>query len=674
LLGLAAFALFALLAPAGPYWLDSGELASAAWGLGSPHPTGFPLFCVLARLAALVPVGEIALRINLLSAGWGALAVWAVARLVLEASPRDVAAVLGSVAAALTLALSLTFLRQATVCEVYAPTAALLLCTARALHRAAQRRDARSGLVLAMLCGTGLATHTSFALLVGLPAAGFALVQLRRGARWPRIAPVLVVLGVALYAYLPVRSATGRTAAVDWGHPRSLEALWAHLSGQRIRQAFADEMWSRQVAVVADNARAFALELGDQLGPVALLAALGGLAWLATRRGCRWLAALLLAVVLLDGAYAVWINPMGIADLQNGVPLLVALCAAAGLGAAWLARQTGRATPYAGAVLALLVAAPAALVSLPEVGAAAPGQLPRTWAEAAFAASAVGSAALVQNDSTMATMMFLSLVEGSRPDVAVLARQHLVRDPARSRAVLARSGRAIAGTGEAGAALLPALLAGPLTWEIGPDAPPRSHVLRAGAPLAEVVPAARAARDAGALADAAARLRALARSPEAGDRSAARTLANGFTHLARLALAQRQLDSAERLLDAAIAVDPGFARAWVNRGVVAAQRGQFAAALQFTGAAIARAPGHVGARLNQARFLQHEGRDREADQHIERALALAPGNADAWALAGIAAARRGDRAAARAHLARALALDPAQADAREALARLSRLP
>ena len=110
---LAAFVLFASLAPGGPFWLDSSELATAGFRLGSPHPTGFPLWCVLAKVASLIPIGEIAFRIDLMSAVTGALAVLWTARLVIavargagEGSP-DAATAWGAITAGALLATSL---------------------------------------------------------------------------------------------------------------------------------------------------------------------------------------------------------------------------------------------------------------------------------------------------------------------------------------------------------------------------------------------------------------------------------------------------------------------------------------------------------------------------------------------------------------------------------------
>src|SRR3989441_6954784 len=54
--------------------VDSGELIVAAKSLGVAHPPGFPLYIMLAHLASLVPIGNIAQRVNFASALFAALA------------------------------------------------------------------------------------------------------------------------------------------------------------------------------------------------------------------------------------------------------------------------------------------------------------------------------------------------------------------------------------------------------------------------------------------------------------------------------------------------------------------------------------------------------------------------------------------------------------------------
>jgi len=54
--------------------VDSGELILVAHGLGVGHPPGFPLWVMLAHFASLVPLGNVAVRINFSSAFFAALA------------------------------------------------------------------------------------------------------------------------------------------------------------------------------------------------------------------------------------------------------------------------------------------------------------------------------------------------------------------------------------------------------------------------------------------------------------------------------------------------------------------------------------------------------------------------------------------------------------------------
>src|SRR6266446_998596 len=54
--------------------IDSGELIVVAHGLGIAHPPGFPLWVILAHLASLVPLGNVAVRVNSSSALFAAIA------------------------------------------------------------------------------------------------------------------------------------------------------------------------------------------------------------------------------------------------------------------------------------------------------------------------------------------------------------------------------------------------------------------------------------------------------------------------------------------------------------------------------------------------------------------------------------------------------------------------
>src|SRR5579864_622195 len=70
----AAFAVYLRTMCPTLYWGDCGELATAAYNLGIAHPTGYPLWCLLAHLwTHLVPYGTVIWRLNTMSAFFGAL-------------------------------------------------------------------------------------------------------------------------------------------------------------------------------------------------------------------------------------------------------------------------------------------------------------------------------------------------------------------------------------------------------------------------------------------------------------------------------------------------------------------------------------------------------------------------------------------------------------------------
>ena len=149
------------------------------------------------------------------------------------------------------------------------------------------------------------------------------------------------------------------------------------------------------------------------------------------------MAGTLALMAAIDALYGAWINPMGLVDLQNGVPLSMVACLCAGVAVAALARVSGRAAPFVGAVAGLVLVIPSALVTLPAL--AGVGDLPRAASEEAMAVAGPGSVLLTQSDSMAAGALYLANVEGARPDMAFLALPMLA-DTARVASELNRFG------------------------------------------------------------------------------------------------------------------------------------------------------------------------------------------------------------------------------------------
>ncbi|MFL5803801.1 MAG: protein O-mannosyl-transferase family [Roseiflexaceae bacterium] len=102
---------------------DSAEFQLAAPLLGVPHPTTYPLYVLLGKLATLLlPFGDLAWRVTLVSAACAALAV----ALLFLLARRVTGSTGAATVAALALGVAPGLWNAATLAEVYAPLAALL--------------------------------------------------------------------------------------------------------------------------------------------------------------------------------------------------------------------------------------------------------------------------------------------------------------------------------------------------------------------------------------------------------------------------------------------------------------------------------------------------------------------------------------------------------------------
>ncbi|MCX7669068.1 MAG: DUF2723 domain-containing protein, partial [Anaerolineae bacterium] len=198
---------------------DSLEFHVVLPTLGIAHPSGYPLYTLLGKLATLlIPLRDPAGRLNLLSAFVAACAVgW------LYLTARRLA---GSRAAAATatiaFAISPAWWSQATIAEVYALHGLLMVAFIYLLWRWADDPSAwRTLLSASCVFGLGLAHHRMIVLL--LPAALILIAttlvtpaggwrQHGRSAtpasgwrsRWVLVA-VAALAPLLLYAYLPIR-------------------------------------------------------------------------------------------------------------------------------------------------------------------------------------------------------------------------------------------------------------------------------------------------------------------------------------------------------------------------------------------------------------------------------------------------------------------------------------
>lgn len=214
--------------------LDGPELATVPAKLGLLHSPGYPLYTWLGKLFTYLPAGDVAHRMNLLSAVSGSLAAVVVYGIALMLTGRRLAAVI----AAMLFAFSVDFWSQAVITEVYAPNAFMVALTlflflywgeqmrVRAVQGLSDARVSLPFLAACFVFGLSLGTHLSNIALI--PAIIVYVLLVRQRSPLPRRVFLgglgLFFLATCQFLWLALRASTlndklllGHTPDSPWG-------------------------------------------------------------------------------------------------------------------------------------------------------------------------------------------------------------------------------------------------------------------------------------------------------------------------------------------------------------------------------------------------------------------------------------------------------------------------
>jgi hypothetical protein len=273
---------------------DGGDLITAVVTQGIPHPTGYPTYLLLGRLFLLVPWGDAARRLNLMSAVFAALTVGLLYRIVLRTfrlfggPQEDRRARLIAGASALAFAFSPLLWSQAVISEVYTLNGFFTALTVE-LMLWWERGGGHWTLGAAALAfGLGLGNHLTLSLLA--PALLLLLWWRRRrllsAGTW-RVAalPLLLLLGLSVYLILPWRAA--HCPPVNWGDPRNWQGFRWLVSGKLYRRY----LFALPLRYLPSRLLAWAALLAQQFGWWGLFLGLFGARslWQEGRRGVVFL-------------------------------------------------------------------------------------------------------------------------------------------------------------------------------------------------------------------------------------------------------------------------------------------------------------------------------------------------------------------------------------------------
>lgn len=204
-------------------WYDMGEFATAAYVLGIAHNTGYPLYILLGKLFTFLPIGDVAYRVNLMSAFFAALTVLMVFLIVDRLTKKRSAAWL----AALTIAFSSTLWANATWAVSYDLNAFLTALIFWLLIRWLEEGSRRFIYLAGLMFGLSLGNHRLI-LIVFLPGLYLIWHMARSGVdrlngKGLVTLCALIMLGFSINLYLPLRAA--QEPAYMWADASDPETL-----------------------------------------------------------------------------------------------------------------------------------------------------------------------------------------------------------------------------------------------------------------------------------------------------------------------------------------------------------------------------------------------------------------------------------------------------------------
>lgn len=261
------------------YFWDSAELTAAVMSGGIPHPPGFPLYLILAKLFCLIMPFDHGFALGLFSAvcGAGSVAVFYLICLNLLKGnlSNDTIARILAFGGSLILVTTASLTAQSTRAEVYTLNLLLFLIAFYFLSKLITVNKngiliSRYFILASLFIGMGLANH-HLTMLLALPALIYLAVSLRVKARVIFGSVVALLVPVTLYVYLIFLA--GKSPDLNWGNPTNLGGLIAVITGK----GFNTPISAFSISHLSENIAFDISLLYRQIGPIVAVLSLIGL-------------------------------------------------------------------------------------------------------------------------------------------------------------------------------------------------------------------------------------------------------------------------------------------------------------------------------------------------------------------------------------------------------------
>ncbi len=430
------------------YGGDSGELIAACYTLGIAHIPGHPLYVLIGKLFSYLPIGDIAYRINLMSAVFAALALgslFILQNLLFTPSPISSPPSRGRgeaclpagrgegelpsfektallVLAVLAFGFSETFWHYATAAETYTGGIFFLAVLIVMLVRYDMTKNIRLLYGFSFVFGLSLGFILNHVLLI--PAFLYWIFTAKSRLKTSQFiyCALLWLAGFSIYGFELIRMA--EHPAIHFGNPDSLSRLIDNISGGIYRKAMVGQISIHKILNrLAFSAAWFFQEFRYGLIPFIAL----GAYQLARRNRRLFMFSLIAVSTIIAGTILAYSFDLSIDKKSYYLPiyLLCSLWMAAGftLARAWAAGKNIPVYVFYGVLLAALCF---------EFGANYKRVDKRgnflfyDMAKAAFETAEPNAVIFLDGEWLTFPMIYLRVVEGIRPDVTLYDRNNNV--------------------------------------------------------------------------------------------------------------------------------------------------------------------------------------------------------------------------------------------------------
>ena len=222
-------------------FIDSGELALACKYLGIAHPTGYPLYTLIGRIFAMIPISDLIIRLNFLSLLFTCAASGFLYLILHESAISNrvdaFEGLISSISCSLTVSFGSVWWAQATTNEVYALNLLLITISLWGLFRYMlnELKQLRFLLLSAYTMGLALTNHLSAIYL--LPGYLFIIIYLLYkktiGYKTVFLSAGLILFAGTIYLIMPIRASF--RPFLNWGGITDWMSFWAHVTAWQYR-------------------------------------------------------------------------------------------------------------------------------------------------------------------------------------------------------------------------------------------------------------------------------------------------------------------------------------------------------------------------------------------------------------------------------------------------------